>query len=118
MSAGSSPPTARCSSCGWISVGPLTGCLNCGAPLVHRPSPQQAQPPAPMGQLPVWQPTHEAPRGGLDARAAPDPSGPVVTTLAAKTELQLLEILGAWGRVAASNGWTGWVDARELKEKR
>lgn len=109
-------PTARCPTCGWISVGRITGCLNCGTPLMQ-PTPPSPQPPAPLG-LPAWQPTHEVPRGGMQAWAAPDPSGPAVADLGGHTELQLLEVLGAWGRVAASNGWTGWVDARELKQKR
>jgi SH3-like domain-containing protein len=34
--------------------------------------------------------------------------------LNAGLELQLLQQVGDWAQVRASNGWTGWVDARRL----
>ena len=63
-----------------------------------------------------WAPTHRVPDGGLRAWAAPDPSQPHVAELAARVELSVDEVRGAWARVTGSNGWTGWVDNRRLLE--
>jgi SH3 domain-containing protein len=52
--------------------------------------------------------------GGTPAWSAPDPSGAPVATLAAGTELEVRERRGDWANVAASNGWSGWVDGRRL----
>jgi len=60
-----------------------------------------------------WSPTHVAPAGGIDARSQPDPTLTPIR-LAAGVELRLAESSGDWARVEASNGWSGWVDARLL----
>jgi hypothetical protein len=39
---------------------------------------------------------------------------PPLMDLAAGTEVRVLERLGEWARVDATNGWSGWVDARLL----
>lgn len=62
----------------------------------------------------AWSPTHLVPPGGMQAWAVPDPGTPVIATLDPGLPLQVVEIAGDWGRVVASNGWTGWVDARRL----
>jgi hypothetical protein len=61
-----------------------------------------------------WSPTHVVPDGGLPAWTQPDGSIAASTTLASGVELRLQELRGDWASVAASNGWTGWVDARRL----
>lgn len=58
--------------------------------------------------------THRVPAGGMPAWAAPDPSRPPVVNLAANLDLRVAERAGDWARVVASNGWSGWVDARRL----
>jgi hypothetical protein len=76
-------------------------------------------PPAPPPEEPGggFAPTHLVPSGGLRAWASPDPEAPPVTELDAGVELQIIEQAGAWARVAASNGWTGWVDGRRLQAR-
>jgi hypothetical protein len=70
-----------------------------------------------QGQQPTelrgsWQPSHYVPPQGLLSWAKPDPSQPVVTTLAPGVPIQVTEVTGAWARVVCSNGWAGWIDAR------
>jgi SH3-like domain-containing protein len=60
-----------------------------------------------------WTPTHDV-ITPLQARTAPDPTLAPVATLAPGVQLRLLERLGDWGHVEGSNGWRGWVDARQL----
>jgi len=78
--------------------------------------PYQAQPvqaqPAPQQAAGGWAPSHSVPPQGLRAWGAPDPSGPVVASLAPGLPIQVAEVRGAWARVICSNGWTGWIDGR------
>lgn len=62
----------------------------------------------------AWTPGHKVPPQGMQAWAAPDPSGAVVATLGGHLPVQVAEMRGAWARVICSNGWTGWVDGRLL----
>lgn len=54
------------------------------------------------------------PPGGLAAWDAPDPSRPSTAALAEGLPLDVLQRVGDWAEVRAENGWTGWVDARQL----
>jgi hypothetical protein len=56
-----------------------------------------------------------APSGGMQAWFAPDGTRPVIATLAAGVRLRVIERRGDWAHVAASNGWSGWVDGRRLE---
>jgi Bacterial SH3 domain len=85
-----------------------------GAPT--QPVPAAAPAPVAASAAQAWRATHVAGRG-MRAWAAPDPSRPPITDLAPGVELRVLEALGDWARVDASNGWTGWVDARLLVAK-
>jgi hypothetical protein len=58
--------------------------------------------------------TSVVPPEGLSAWAAPDPAAAPIATLEAGLQLQVVERAGDWAKVLASNGWTGWVDARLL----
>ena len=89
------------------------------------PAPQEAQPaaagaPGPQGapeqpaQPSGWTPTHVVPAGGMVAWQAPHPSAPQSARLQPGLPVQVVERLGAWARVVASNGWWGWVDGRML----
>ncbi|GLW48980.1 hypothetical protein Stsp02_46410 [Streptomyces sp. NBRC 14336] len=62
---------------------------------------------------PGFRPTHVVPGHGMPAWELPDPSRPTVP-LDALLPVQLLERRGDWGRVLCANGWSAWVDAREL----
>lgn len=61
----------------------------------------------------TFAPTHRVPVEGLPAWQVPDGTTPAVG-LAGGLELELVERVADWGHVRASNGWTGWVDARRL----
>jgi hypothetical protein len=63
---------------------------------------------------PAWSPTHRVPAEGMQAWAAPDPASAIVARLDPGLEVRVDEVAGAWARVTASNGWTGWVDGRLL----
>ena len=63
----------------------------------------------------AWTPSHRAPAEGLDAWSAPDPSSAQQIRLDPGLELRVEQTTGEWAQVTASNGWTGWVDARLLK---
>jgi hypothetical protein len=60
-----------------------------------------------------FRPTHTAAAGGQPTWTSPggDP-GPV---LDAGLEVEVAERSGNWARVVAANGWTGWVDSRQLQ---
>lgn len=72
--------------------------------------------PAPAGAS-VWQPTHVVPAAGLPAWSAPNPDDAPATQLAGGVEVSVLEQRGVWSRVAAENGWEGWVDGRVLEPR-
>ncbi|MBI4260533.1 MAG: hypothetical protein HY658_08200 [Actinobacteria bacterium] len=76
--------------------------------------PPGAAPVAIPTAAPAWAPTHVAPQSGLTAWPAPDPSAQPVARLQPGTELRAVEWNGAWARVDAPNGWSGWVDGRLL----
>lgn len=63
-----------------------------------------------------WQPTHRAPREGMDAWTDPDPGAAPTSELAARVQVQLVATAGEWARVRGENGWEGWVDGRLLEQ--
>ena len=63
---------------------------------------------------PAWLPTHRVPDEGMAAWAAPDPTHAPMVNLGGRLELVVVERAGDWARVAAVNGWSGWVDGRRL----
>jgi RsiW-degrading membrane proteinase PrsW (M82 family) len=72
-----------------------------------------AAPAAPPAANLAFTPTHHVPTEGLDSWQAPNPAGPS-TALAGTLPLLVIERVGDWAHVRASNGWTGWVDARRI----
>jgi RsiW-degrading membrane proteinase PrsW (M82 family) len=90
-------------------TGSVAGAIPSGATTASEVAP--APPPVVAS---VWAPTHRVPDGGMMAWSAPDPRLPAVVTLGGRLDLVLAEQAGDWARVVASNGWTGWVDARLL----
>ena len=61
----------------------------------------------------AFAPTHRVPVEGLPAWQVPDGSTQAVG-LNGGLELQQVQRVGDWAQVRATNGWTGWVDARRL----
>lgn len=79
------------------------------------PTAPQAQPaPPPPTPSVAWQPTHSVPAQGMAAWRSPDGTQPPITNIPGGVQLRVVETNGAWARVAADNGWTGWVDGRLL----
>ena len=70
--------------------------------------------PPPPPPPPAWTPTHRVPPEGMAAWAAPDPTRAPMVSLGGHLDLVVVEWAGAWARVVAVNGWTGWVDGRRL----
>lgn len=105
---------AACPACGTPAEADDAFCANCGTRLAAAPA-EAAAAEASVPDLPAWAPTHVVPASGMSAWPAPDPTAAVVANLAPGLPLELVERRGDWGHVVASNGWTGWVDARLLE---
>lgn len=75
------------------------------------PVPSQVAPAVPPA---VWSSTHVVPDGGLPAWGSPDAGTASIETLNPGLPVKLLQRLGDWAQIEASNGWTGWVDGRRL----
>jgi hypothetical protein len=63
-----------------------------------------------------WVATHTVERP-LQAWERPDLTATVTGTIERRVPVQVLERQGEWARVACSNGWSAWVDGRELKAR-
>jgi hypothetical protein len=63
----------------------------------------------------AWSATHVVKRSAK-TWAQPDPAGAGAGTLARRVQVQVVERQGDWAQVVTSNGWTGWIDSRDLKE--
>lgn len=79
------------------------------------PATSPAAQPAPVAPV-VFTPGNRVPPEGMDSWQAPNPAGPS-TALAGGLELEVIERIGDWAHVRASNAWTGWVDARRLTSR-
>ncbi len=62
----------------------------------------------------TFRPTHVAPAGGLRTWEQPDPALPNGPAIAAALPIKVVRRYGAWAQVTCANGWTAWVDDREL----
>jgi diguanylate cyclase (GGDEF)-like protein len=61
-----------------------------------------------------FRPTHVVPAGGIAYWSTPDISSPSAGTLPAGVQLDVVRQSRMWAEVRWHNGWTSWVDAREL----
>ena len=61
-----------------------------------------------------WAPTHLIPPTGAGSWSAPDPASPPKPPLLGGMRVALLERRADWAHVQTQNGWTGWVDGRQL----
>lgn len=94
------------------------------APIVPPASvipPAQVVPPAPVvaagPAIPAaapFRPTHRVPDGGIRTWAAPDPLTPEGPRIDPRVEVAVLGRQGDWSRIVCSNGWSAWVDGRQL----
>ena len=106
---------------GWVDarrLAPLGGAVTppiTTTPVVATPAPMVTPAVAVTAPMPaIWQAACQVPAGGLPAWATPDPALAPVAQLAERVQLRVEETRGAWSRVSAENGWTGWVDGRRL----
>jgi len=108
---------------GWVDARRLAALTGAVQPAAARPAVQPEPVTQPLPTVPlrpaaaVWKATHEVPAAGLSAWEQPNPQLQPVTTLAARVQLRVDEMRGAWAKVTAENGWSGWVDGRQLKKK-
>ena len=77
-------------------------------------------PPTPSAEdtLPAagWSASHVVTRRAK-AWAQPDPAGARAGELKRRVPVQVVERQGEWARVVTSNGWSGWIDSRDLKAR-
>ncbi len=64
----------------------------------------------------AWMPTHETSRPA-SAWEQPSATAPVTGTLDAGLPVQVLERYGDWAHVVCSNGWSAWIDGRDLNDR-
>lgn len=64
---------------------------------------------------PDWKPTHRVPLEGMKARAIPVADAGDVATLDPNLAVRVVERRGDWANVLSADGWSGWVDARQLQ---
>jgi hypothetical protein len=81
------------------------------------PAPAGGPTASPAPAAAPWSATHVTPPNGIYAWSEPDGSRAPSVTLDPGLELRVAEWNGAWARVEASNGWSGWVDGRALIER-
>ena len=89
----------------FVAMGPYAAAV--AAPMIPPATMAVA---APGQAAPAWAPTCQVPDGGMAYWETPDPSRAAAGQLAARLELAVDSVAGAWARVRASNGWQGWVD--------
>ena len=59
-------------------------------------------------------PTHVVGPDGADARQQPDAAEPPVATIDGGVEVEIRSRRGDWTEVVCSNGWSGWIESRQL----
>jgi SH3 domain-containing protein len=64
----------------------------------------------------AWSPTHVVTRRAK-AWAQPDPAGARAGELKRRVPVHVAERQDDWARVITSNGWSGWIDSRDLKAR-
>jgi hypothetical protein len=62
----------------------------------------------------TFEPTHRVPAPGIDSWPRPDPQAAPGPRIEEGHEVQVVDRLGDWAKVAFSNEWTAWVDGRLL----
>jgi hypothetical protein len=62
----------------------------------------------------AFHPTHRTPPGGLATYPQPDVSAAPGPMVAAGLDVQLVERWGDWAKIVCTNGWSAWVDGRQL----
>jgi hypothetical protein len=89
-----------------------------GAEATEPVAPTPPAPPTPSADdtLPAtdWSPSHVVTRRAK-AWVQPNPAGARSGELKRRVPVQVIEREGDWAHVVTSNGWTGWIDSRDLK---
>jgi hypothetical protein len=76
---------------------------------VTAPQAGRRQPPS------EWKPTHRVPPEGMKARAIPVADAGDVISLDPDLAVRVVEHRGEWANVLSADGWSGWVDAGQLR---
>ena len=84
-------------------------------PVAPAPPPTPPSPAPPPAPAPAFRPTHRAPVGGIRTWPVADPAAPPGPEIDAGVEVSILERQGDWTRVVCANGWSAWVDGRDLQ---
>jgi hypothetical protein len=61
-----------------------------------------------------WSATHRV-SSSTQAWQRPDPASPTTGILEARLPVQVIDRQGEWAHVVCSNGWSAWIDARNLE---
>jgi predicted lipid-binding transport protein (Tim44 family) len=119
----------------WAFVAPVRGRRDGGDDLVEPPPPPAPEAPVtetvdtPESELestpasaeapvaPPFTATHIVPAGGLATYAGAEEGGGENGRLDPGLEVQVLEQHGDWAKILCSNGWSAWVDARQLQAR-
>lgn len=80
-------------------------------------APEPSAAPEPGATTAEWLPTHTVPPDGLTTYAGVEAGGAVNGQLDPDLPVQVIRREGDWANVVCSNGWTVWVDARQLIER-
>jgi hypothetical protein len=64
----------------------------------------------------AWSATHVVTKRAK-AWAQPDPTSARAGELKRRVPVQVVERQGEWARVVTSNGWSGWIDGRDIKAR-
>jgi hypothetical protein len=98
----------------WLDGRQLQPCQAPVPPPPPPPPPPPRTPPQPPA-APVWQPTNVVGPAGLPAWTNPDAAQQPAARIDPGVEVAVTERLDTgWANVSCSNGWTAWVDGRQL----
>lgn len=84
-------------------------------PPPHSPATSSTSGGGPSGDAPVWTPTHRVSASGAQCYARPDVGAITAARLDPGLRIAVIEETMGWAHIRCSNGWTAWIDGRELE---
>jgi hypothetical protein len=100
-------------STGWVTL-PAGPSGDVTEPVPATPGTQRAES-RPDADSRPWQPTHRVPPEGMKAKAIPVADAGDVASLDPNLAVRMVEHRGDWANVVSADGWSGWVDAGQLR---
>jgi hypothetical protein len=97
----------------WVSLptGPAGDDTEPVAAIPHEAQAEREPEPKPA----AWQPTHRVPPEGMKARAIPVADAGDMADLDPNLAVRMVEHRGDWANVLSADGWSGWVEAGQLR---